>query len=81
MAQSLTSGERTVLVEGGSDARYVSTGHLVYALADELFAVAFDADSLSVVSGPVSLVQGVVRATNGGVGQLRPCPMTARCST
>ena len=63
VAQSLTSGERTVLVEGGSDARYVSTGHLVYALDDGLFAVAFNVDSLTVVGGPVSLVQGVVRAT------------------
>ena len=28
--QSLTSGERKTLVEGGSDARYSPTGHLVY---------------------------------------------------
>ena len=62
VVQSLTSGERTVLVEGGADARYVSTGHLVYALADGLFAVGFDPDSLRVLGGPVSLVQGVVRA-------------------
>ena len=62
VAQSLTSGERTILLEGGSDARYVSTGHVIYALADGLFAVAFDVDSLSVLGGPVSLVQGVVRA-------------------
>ena len=64
VAQSLTSGERTMVLEGGSDARYVSTGHLVYALDDGLFAVAFDADSLSVMGGPVSLVEGVVRATS-----------------
>ena len=30
--QSLTTGERVVLIEGGRDARYVETGHLVYAL-------------------------------------------------
>ena len=45
----------------GSDARYISTGHLVYALGDGLFAVVFDVDSLEVVGGPVSLVQGVAR--------------------
>ena len=61
-AQSLSSGERTVLLEGGSDARYVSSGHLVYALDDGLFAVPFDAASLRAVSGPVSMVEGVVRA-------------------
>ena len=71
MAESLTSGVRTVLLEGGTDARYVSTGHLVYALDDGLFGVAFDADSLTVVGGSVSLVQGVVRATIRGVGKLR----------
>ena len=43
VAVSLTSGDRTVLLEGGSDARYVAPGHLVYALDDGLFAVAFDA--------------------------------------
>ena len=61
VAESLTSGVRTVLLPG-TDARYVSTGHLVYALDDGLFGVAFDADSLTVVGGSVSLVQGVVRA-------------------
>src|SRR5204863_1264287 len=29
--QSLKTGERKVLFEGGSDARYVPTGHIVYA--------------------------------------------------
>ena len=62
VAASLTSGVRTVLLPG-SDARYVSTGHLVYALDNGLFGVAFDADSLTVLGGSVSLVQGVVRAT------------------
>ena len=32
VVQSLDSGERKVLLEGGSDARYLPTGHLVYAL-------------------------------------------------
>ena len=64
VAVSLTSGERTVLLEGGSDARYVASGHLAYALDDGLFAAAFDAVSLRVVSGPVSMVEGVYRAAN-----------------
>ena len=61
VVESLTTGVRTPLLPG-SDARYLSTGHLVYALADGLFGVAFDADSLTVVGGSVSLVQGVARA-------------------
>ena len=59
---SLATGIRTVLMPG-EDASYVSTGHLVYALDEGLFAVAFDADTLTVLGGAVSLVQGVVRAT------------------
>ena len=51
-----------MLVEGGSDARYVPTGHLVYALGDGLFALPFDIDTLTTTSGPVSMVEGVVRA-------------------
>jgi serine/threonine-protein kinase len=62
--QSLSTGERTELLAGGTAAHYVPTGHLVYALADGLFAVAFDAATLTVSGGPVSLVQGVARAFN-----------------
>ena len=42
VVQSITSGESKTLIEGGSDARYVPTGHLVYALSGIVYAVAFD---------------------------------------
>ena len=61
VAQSLESGERKILWEGGSDARYVPTGHLVYALEDVLFALPFDLASLEVSGGPVPIVEGVRR--------------------
>ncbi len=64
VAQSLSSGERTIVLEGGNDARYLPTGHLVYALGDGLFGIAFDADTLSVTGGAVPLAQGVSRATD-----------------
>ena len=64
VVQSLESGDRRVLWEGGSDARYVSTGHLVYALEDVLFALPFDLASLEVLGGPVPVVEGVRRANN-----------------
>ena len=32
VAQSVVTGERTTLITGGSDARFLSTGHLVYAV-------------------------------------------------
>jgi len=62
VAQSLESGERKVLWENGSDARYVPTGHLLYALEDVLFALPFDLASLEVSGGPVPIVEGVRRA-------------------
>ena len=62
VVQSLSSGERTIVLEGGSDARYLPTGHLVYALGGGLLGMAFDADSLSVTGGAVPLAQGVMRA-------------------
>jgi serine/threonine-protein kinase len=67
VVQSLSSKERTVVWQGGSDARYVSTGHLVFAHADTLFAVAFDVDRRRVVGTPVAVVQGLARAFNPAV--------------
>ena len=57
--QSLVTGERRVLLEEGADARYVATGHLVYAVDGTLFAVPFDARTQTVTPGAVSLVEGV----------------------
>jgi Tol biopolymer transport system component len=58
---SLATGERTTLLTGGSDARYVPSGHIVYADDDGLSAVTFDASSLRVTSDPTPLVEGVKR--------------------
>ena len=66
--QSISSGERRVLWEGGSDARYLPTGHLVYASEDVLYGIAFDIDGLEVVGGPVSLIEGIARAAAGPGG-------------
>jgi hypothetical protein len=61
VVQSLSSGKRTVLLRG-SDARYVATGHLLYAVEDALFAVPFDPARLALLGGPVSVANGLVRA-------------------
>src|SRR5262249_16629014 len=62
VVQSLKTGQRKMLINGGSDARYVPTGHIVYALGGNLFAVAFDAPKLQVTSGPIPIVEGVLRS-------------------
>jgi eukaryotic-like serine/threonine-protein kinase len=62
IAQSLTSGARTVLVDGGADGRYLDTGHIIYAVGTTLFAVPADVRSLRVLGPPVTIVQGVRRS-------------------
>ncbi len=62
VVQSLDSGERRVLIEGGSDARYVPTGHLVYALGGKVIVVPFDARRLEITGGAVPVLEGVARA-------------------
>ncbi len=52
VVQSLTSGTRKTLIEGGSDARYYA-GHLLYAFGGDVFAVRFDLAQLAVVGGRV----------------------------
>jgi Tol biopolymer transport system component len=65
---SLTSKTRTTLVNGGSDARYLSTGHLVYALGGTLLAVPFDPRRGAITGGRVSVVEGVRRASGAATG-------------
>jgi serine/threonine-protein kinase len=66
VAQVPGTSQRKVLFRGGSDVMYVPSGHLVYAVGDVLFAVAFDGSKLEVKGGPVPIVTGVQRA--GGAG-------------
>jgi serine/threonine-protein kinase len=68
VVQSLKSSERKTLVSGGSDGRYVPTGHIVYALGGVLFAVPFDLRHLAVTGGPVPIVEGVSRSITGQSG-------------
>jgi serine/threonine-protein kinase len=63
VAESLKTKERRDIWRGGSDARYVPTGHIVYALEDDLFAIPFDLDTLTVTGGPAPLVEGAFKAT------------------
>ena len=64
IAESLTSGERRVIRSGGSDARYVPTGHLVYAHERVLYAVPFDLGRLDATGDPVPVAQDMGRAFN-----------------
>ena len=63
VAQSLADGARRILIEGGSDARYLSSGHLMYSVAGTVFAAPFDVKGLTVTGGPAPVVVGVRRTT------------------
>jgi serine/threonine-protein kinase len=54
-----------VLIRGGSHARYVPTGHLVYGVSGTLRAVAFDLERLEVRGTPVPVLDGVVTTFSG----------------
>ena len=51
-----------LLITGGADARYVSSGHLLYVREGALLAVPFDLDRLEVTGGAVGVVPDVMQA-------------------
>ena len=59
--QSIRTGERKTVVEGGSDARYVPTGHLIYIVDGTLMAAPFDLDRKQVTAGQMPVIEGVRR--------------------
>ena len=59
VVQSLDTKKRQVVMQGGHDARYLSTGHLAYVTGGTLFVVPFDVATLKVTGGPVPLVENV----------------------
>ena len=65
---SLASGQRTTILEGGSEARYIPTGHLVYAFENGIFGVPFDPGRLTLGGSRVSLLQGVSRSSRSRTG-------------
>jgi serine/threonine-protein kinase len=62
VAESLTTHQRVTLVEGGRDARYLSSGHLIYAVNGALLAAPFDLRARKIVSGAVRVVDNVFDA-------------------
>jgi Tol biopolymer transport system component len=61
----LVTGERKVLLRGGTNAHYASSGHIVYGLGGTIRAVAFDLDRLEVRGDPAPVVEDLVMKTGG----------------
>ena len=59
VVQSLETGERRVLQQGGYCGRYLPKGHLVFMGEATLFAAPFDLDRLELTDSPVPILEGV----------------------
>ena len=67
-AQSISTGKRTLLVNGGSNPHYLAPGYLSYALGGTVYAVAFDLLNLKVNGDAVPILEGVRRAAAATTG-------------
>jgi serine/threonine protein kinase len=63
VALDLRTGQRKVLIRGGSSARYLDTGYLLYAANNTLRAVRFDPAKLEVLGDPIPVLEGVMNAS------------------
>jgi serine/threonine-protein kinase len=62
------TGRRTIVYEGGSDARYVPTGHLVLQRDHTLYAVPFDLGQKRVTGPPVAVLDQLATGRGTGAG-------------
>jgi serine/threonine protein kinase/Tol biopolymer transport system component len=66
MLLSLETGETRRLVEGGSNPRYSSTGHILYGRAGQLLAIPFDPERQRVTGEPRAVLAGVATTHSWG---------------
>jgi serine/threonine protein kinase len=67
--QSLKTGERHTLIQGGTCARYVPTGDLLYGHGGKLLSVPFDLRRLQVTGPPVTILDDVMEDAESGAVQ------------
>ena len=73
VAQQLSSGQRRLVLQGGTFPQYVPTGHLVYVHGKTLMAVPFDVQALQ-VKGQPAVVAEDVQESGTGAGELGVSP-------
>ena len=67
VVQSLRSNERKVVFRGGSAARYLPTGHLMYQVNGTILVVPFDLQAREIRGGPIPILDGVLRPVNSAM--------------
>jgi Tol biopolymer transport system component/tRNA A-37 threonylcarbamoyl transferase component Bud32 len=63
------SSQRRDLIPKGTNPRYASSGHLLYALGGTVLAVPFDRQRLEVKGPPVPVIEGVLQLPRSGAAQ------------
>ena len=69
VVESVGTGERQNLIQGGWQPRYASSGHLIYAQRGSLLAAPFDLQRLALTGTAVPVVEGVRQSTTTGAVQ------------
>jgi Tol biopolymer transport system component/predicted Ser/Thr protein kinase len=67
--QSVGTGKRRNLIQGGTQPRFTSSGHLVFAQGGSLMAVPFDPQQLTASGASVPVVEGVLQSPSTGAAQ------------
>ena len=65
--ESLETGERITVVEGGTDPTYVDSGHIVFVRSGKMMAVPFDAATREVTGDPVVVLEDLMQAENAAI--------------
>jgi eukaryotic-like serine/threonine-protein kinase len=60
VVQTLKSGERTTVIDGATAARYIPTGHLVYAIGGVVMAKRFDIQRRTATGDAIPVIEGVL---------------------
>jgi serine/threonine-protein kinase len=77
-ALRLSTGERRILVEGGTRPHYSATGHLLYAGAEGILAVPFDPKTLALAGSPRAILEPVLQFAVSRDGLLVYAPTSSQ---
>ena len=69
VVQSIRTGERKTIVDGGADGRYLPSGHLMYAVGGVVYGASFDLDRLELRETPAPMIEGLRRGGPTGAAQ------------
>jgi serine/threonine-protein kinase len=65
VAQTLGSGQRTTVLKGGTNPRYLTSGHIAYAHDRAIWIAPFDLRSRAIRGTPVRALEGVSASVDG----------------